>query len=454
MALPNPAPELSERELEILRLVATGASNKEIATRLVISPNTVKVHLRNVFSKVGASSRTEAAMYAVRAGLVEQSAARLEAESDGNSAVIESALDGAPAVELAPAPAPFWRRRALWVPLSLALLALVAAGLFWLMPGSSPARPAPTSTSAPQISASRWLEQPALPEGRRGMAAVSYENALYLVGGETPGGVSGSLLRLRMGQTAWESLPAKPTPAGEISAVRLGDRLYVPGGRGAAGQPLAVMEAFNLRLNRWEQAPALPAPRSGYALAAVEGRMYLFGGWDGARYTATVFSFDPASGAWQERSPLPGRRGLAAAATAQEGRIFIIGGTDGTVPLRSVLAYSPQRDQPGENPWEERTPLPEGRSGASAAVLTELIYVLGGEGTTQPEGGPPPLQYQPLSDRWNIFENAPVAVGAQAGLAALDTRLYVLGGQTPGGMSALHLSYQAIYTVILPLQQR
>src|SRR4030042_1243224 len=61
---------LRDRELEILRLVATGASNKEIANLLHISTNTVKVHLRNIFAKIGVSSRSEAAMFAVNNGLI------------------------------------------------------------------------------------------------------------------------------------------------------------------------------------------------------------------------------------------------------------------------------------------------------------------------------------------------------------------------------------------------
>jgi two-component system NarL family response regulator len=65
------APKLTEREREVLVLVARGMSNKEIASELVIAENTVKNHVRNILEKLHLRSRTEAAMYAVREKLVD-----------------------------------------------------------------------------------------------------------------------------------------------------------------------------------------------------------------------------------------------------------------------------------------------------------------------------------------------------------------------------------------------
>jgi len=64
------AEPLSERELEVLDLLAEGLSNKLVAHRLGISEHTVKTHVASIFAKLGVSSRTEAVSQAIRRGLV------------------------------------------------------------------------------------------------------------------------------------------------------------------------------------------------------------------------------------------------------------------------------------------------------------------------------------------------------------------------------------------------
>lgn len=61
---------LTERELDVLRLVATGASNQEIADKLFISINTAKRHIRSILEKLQLQNRTQAANYAIQRGLI------------------------------------------------------------------------------------------------------------------------------------------------------------------------------------------------------------------------------------------------------------------------------------------------------------------------------------------------------------------------------------------------
>jgi two-component system NarL family response regulator len=66
-----PTPRLTERELEVLKLVARGLNNRDIARELYISENTVKNHIRNILEKLQLHSRMEAVVYAVREKLLE-----------------------------------------------------------------------------------------------------------------------------------------------------------------------------------------------------------------------------------------------------------------------------------------------------------------------------------------------------------------------------------------------
>jgi DNA-binding NarL/FixJ family response regulator len=68
---PESPETLTDREVEVLRLLAEGQSNKEIARSLTIGEKTVKTHVSNILAKLGVVSRTQAALYAARIGLVE-----------------------------------------------------------------------------------------------------------------------------------------------------------------------------------------------------------------------------------------------------------------------------------------------------------------------------------------------------------------------------------------------
>jgi DNA-binding NarL/FixJ family response regulator len=67
---PNPAELLSQREVEVLQLIAKGSANKEIAVSLSISESTVKTHVANIFQKLDVNHRTEAVTQALQQGII------------------------------------------------------------------------------------------------------------------------------------------------------------------------------------------------------------------------------------------------------------------------------------------------------------------------------------------------------------------------------------------------
>src|SRR5947209_19509045 len=73
VSAPDSPEELTERETEVLRLLAQGQANKQIAHALHIAEKTVKVHVSNILGKLGVQSRTQATLYAIRIGLVSAS---------------------------------------------------------------------------------------------------------------------------------------------------------------------------------------------------------------------------------------------------------------------------------------------------------------------------------------------------------------------------------------------
>jgi DNA-binding CsgD family transcriptional regulator len=424
---------LSEREIEILVLVASGASNKEIAQRLVISPNTVKVHLRNIFGKIGVASRTEAALYAIRAGLAPNPVGVPAAQAaDAPQAAPPEAAPGQPehsAINAARRSTAVWPWAA-----GLALLAVLAAGSLLAWRGLAP--PAATSTAA---TLPRWSVRAPLPTAREGLAVAVYENQLYALGGESAAGVTGAVERFDPEGENWTPLAPKPLPVADITAAVVGGLIYVPGGRTATGEVSAVLEVYDPRRDSWEQRSPLPRALSAYALAVYEGRVYVFGGWTGEAYVALTYVYDPGRDEWSERTRMPTPRGLAGAAVVGE-RIYVIGGTDGERDLTTNEAYLPAQDVPDGQPWLVQAPLPEGRSGLGVVGLAGTVHVLGGHSDVEA----PPLVYLVDADAWQAIEAPPAALPSHPGVAAWGGAITVLGAQE-------HLEYQAIYIVLIPV---
>jgi len=455
---------LSDREIEVLKLVATGATNQQIARALVISPNTVKVHLRNIFEKLGVQSRTEATMEAVRRGLVTVPGAVAAPQPAAGGAPLTAAevsgAESAPQprapviVELPVAgrrPVAGWQRVYLLAAL-LAVIAIALAPIWWQARSQAPTL-SPLSdmgqtqvAPAPRSDVARWTAQAALPEGRSRLALASYGMVLYVIGGETSTGFTDQVSVYDPRSNGWLPGPRKPTAVSNASAVFLNDRIYVPGGTTASGGVTNVLELYDPTTETWEARTSLPAPITAYGLAALGGKLYLFGGWDGERYRAETYVYDPATDAWATASPLPKPRAFMGAGALQDG-IYVVGGYDGKHELASVLRYDPAGEGTKAGPWSPRASLNQPRGGLGATVIGTRLYVVGGGWVT-------PLayneQYDARVDAWSRIATPIVGPWRNIGVAGLDNKAYAVGGWS-GSYLTSNESYQALIRQLLPL---
>ena len=443
---------LSERELEILRLVATGASNKQIAQRLVISTNTVKVHLRNIFAKINVASRTEAALYAVQTGIVSMapinapdSPAAMQTPIDlpvHEQAQLNAALQSLESLSVVPVKSRWpWLYWLILGSISLTVILLGWALVRYLQfyPFVPPSN---ASTAAP-----RWQSQPEMPTARSSVAVATYDGQIYAIAGENLNGPLAIVEKFDPATREWFSLPPKPLAVADVQAAVVGGNIYVPGGH-AAGGLTDRLEVYNPRGNQWEQRAPLPLKLSAYAMVAFEGKLYVFGGWDGQQYLDTVYEYNPDVDAWTQKTSMPTARGFAGAAVV-EGKIYLIGGKTRNRISDLNEIYSPEHDSPGASPWTSAPLLPSASYGSGIASIAERLYIIGGQ--TETGEIAPTLIYAPHTKQWENALDFPALNGYFARAIALGNDLYVLGGKSDQQFSAQTFSYRALYTVALPI---
>jgi len=440
--------ELSERELQVLQLVVTGASNQEIARKLVISINTVKVHLRNIFNKLEVQSRTEATLRAIKEGLVTVTEEEVEAAeaTEGSTPALRSYLiEADPPLIL-----PRWRQ--LYLTASL-LFALAIASLP-LIPKESakintellppiyrlPATPAPPTTS------SRWTNHASLPSARAGLALVPFDQRLFAIGGAKESNRPTRLVEIYDPiSNLWTEGASKPTATADIAGEILNDNIYIPGGCTEQGQAVDVLEIYDPQADDWAAGPPLPEARCGYGLAAFQDKLYLFGGWNGQTFEDTIFVFSPAQNRWDiSEHKLPHPLGYTGVATLNE-TIYIVGGYNGQEEFDTTYAFLPLTGE-----WQEKAPLNEKRGGLGLVSSSKNLYAIGGGWDHALSSSE---KYDPVTDSWTIFETPSTGQWRNLGLAIVDTSIYAVGGwdETETAFMDEVVSYQFLYQLFVPV---
>ena len=428
--------ELSDRELEILRLLATGASNKEIASQLFISPNTVKVHLRNIFSKIEVNSRTEAAMYAVNMGIITRTPEY--GESDKTA---QDETETPPTVAAA-----LFQKRWIWgfVGLFIVLLFVAIGMLLYLLNGPDgqniPANSSQTSRG--------WQSLKNMPTARHSLAVTAYEDQIYTIGGTSTHGVTGVVEGYSPETDTWKPLSTKPTPVEQIQAEVLGGLIYVPGGRLDSGEVSDILEIYDPRQDAWTSGKSLPVAVSAYALAAFEGRLYLFGGWDGDHYLTTVYSYDPETNKWREEPEMPTARAFAGAGVAGR-KIYIVGGYDGEQALSLSEVFIPDLLESSSYSWSPANPLPEAVYAMGVSSVADVIYVVGGKANASRDYSA--LVYFDQTGEWQAFNGPEDGAEYGLGLTNLGVNLYAIGGSSQDNPLSNNSNYQVMYTVSFPI---
>ncbi|HEX9091055.1 MAG TPA: hypothetical protein VF831_06170, partial [Anaerolineales bacterium] len=159
-----------------------------------------------------------------------------------------------------------------------------------------------------------------------------------------------------------------------------------------------------------------------------------------------AFVYDPRTDSWTQILPMPTARARAGAVVVG-GKIYIVGGWDGKNALMVNEVYQPDRSEL-ESKWSEASPLPSGRFGMGITNLADIIFIIGGKSSDDSLT----IIALPQEDKaWGQIEAPLQKDWSYLGAVTVGTRLYAMGGETAQGLNNVMWSYQAIFTITLPI---
>lgn len=432
------------------RLLATGASNGEIASDLVISPHTVKVHLRNIYEKLGVNSRTEASMLLVTQGWL--AVPGVEPVSAGEE---EESTEAAPL--LSSSGTPF-----AWQPLYLLGILLVSLGVLFTPFFTRPVESVPNLLSDGDAMAlgrpviaemARWESRTPLGAARSRLALVVFNDTdLYAIGGEANDGQPLNSLDIYDLQfNEWRQGAPMPVALANTAAAADDSRIVVAGGSSLGDQNGAQISDLLLVYapdeDAWQEWGRLPYPVAGASLVAVENGFFLLGGWDGERLRDEVWRLGADRGLgvtgadWELVTRMEEGRAFLGAAVIED-EIYVVGGYDGRQELGSALSYSVLTGR-----WTHLPDLATPRGGLTLLYDGLALFAVGGGWSRQVDTIE---RFDPATGLWSNFPS-PIEAGWRhlGGAASSQGHLYLVGGWS-GSYLDIHLRYQSSFRTFFP----
>lgn len=460
---------LSDREMDVARLLTTGATNAEIARELVISPHTVKVHLRNIFEKLQVNSRTEASMVLVQRNWLTIPNVAAAPQPDVEALPKMPPPEIAPLADLTMRPAR-WQIYYLMAILALCLFALVVPNLRIQRAAMPQLLSDHQSTILGQpvpVTQPRWEPRTPLALSRSRLAVVRVDDQLFAIGGETTNGRTvANVDAYDLQINEWHRREPLPQPWANLAAAALGSQIYVAGGSAQTIDSTANMISdqfwvYNTANDTWAQIGKLPYPLAGAELLAIDNALYLIGGWNGQSAQSEIWRYIPPApqerdeqgrdtkettttpglAEWALISRMPTARAFFGAVFAKE-EIYVVGGYDGQQEARRADAY-----MLSTNTWRELPPLPTARGGLRLLYDGLDLVALGG-GWTQPLDTHERLDLN--TNVWSNFASPLPGEWRNFGAAEYGGRIYFLGGWS-GDYLDIHLQYQSSFSLLLPV---
>lgn len=278
----------------------------------------------------------------------------------------------------------------------------------------------------PQGRAQSWTEVAAMPTPREYAAVAVLQGKIYVIGGRGANGLPVAVVeRYDPVTNMWETVGSLRDARSNAAAALYNGQILLMGGREYDGEATDDVEAYNLAENRWESFDHLEVEREGLAAFSLGSVVYAFGGSDenqSLRNDAEAYDGDD----WYSYSSwtLGVARAAFAAAPLQDG-VLIFGGYSIFGPESDVEYYVP--DQGGVL----RAPLPEPRGGIAGVSAMGRAYAIGG-GNAASQAVARVDVYDPSADAWT--DGTPLPVGREGAVAAaVDDEIYIFGGRTTNG---------------------